>query len=591
MTESTAQLTFPQLSENRPPIQNLISQLKGLILCRVLLNTFLIVAMFWLKKYTEESERFKFMDDADPERVYTYQFYVCMTVYALSFIYAFALRILKSRRYLLIFTYGQFVGDIMYAASIVFLTGGTDSVFTFTFLLIILAAAIIFFRPGALYTASICTAVLTIIALVELNMLPYGDLLHEYRMAFIPGAAGWVEDRLFPVSVNVGLNVMAFFGVALLASWLSEQVKRGALRAREQQHSFEDLKALHQNIVNSLLTGLITIDRQRKIRFINGIAQQITTYKPEHVLGQDVIEFFRNLKHILANPHKGQALQFEETLQILGKREVYLRWSISLLRDAQNQVIGHILMFQDVTHIKAMERNVQRTENMAAIGEVAAAIAHEIRNPLAAIFGSVQLLSQLEHLDEDDKRLMSIVLRETENLNLWINDFLAYSRPTPFERDSVDLTAIVDDTLIMFRQDEDLPNVSINRTGTDNALIWGDQTRLKQVIWNLLKNAAQSMPGGGDIQVDISGNNSGVRRFLQLAVTDCGEGIPPDRVDKVFQPFFTTKDGGTGLGLAIVHRIVEDHEAEISVESEVGKGTTFRVKFPDVRHDAGVANA
>jgi len=550
-----------------------VQHLKWITLIRVLFNTLILIATIMINLHDLTR---------GGEHIYQYLYYLALVMYAACFIYTGALRSLRSARAIGILTYIQFGVDIIYASGLVFVTGGTESVFTFTFLLVIFASAIVLYRVGALFIACIAVAVIALMGLMEMDVLSYGEYFRAFRTAFIPGQLHPQFDEVdlfYRVAINVTLNSMAFIGVALLSSWLSEELRSSRLTLRRHRHSFEDLKALHQNIINSLLTGLITVDQHRRVTFFNQVAEQTTGYSQDQVLGKDVIHIFRDLKHILANPHKGQAMQYEETIQLIGKRHVYLRWSISLLKDFSDTVIGHTLMFQDVTHIKAMERNVQRTEKMAAIGELAAAIAHEIRNPLAAISGAVQLLSKTTQFEGDDFRLMSIVLRETETLNRWLTDFLSYSRPTPMDQRQLDMNRLVEDSIIMFRQDRTLKNITIEKELGDSLYVVGDEARLKQVVWNLLTNAAQSMPDGGTVCVTLNGGEVLDSSSLELSVTDEGEGIPTDRLDKVFQPFFTTKDNGTGLGLAIVHRILEDHQAGITVESDVGEGTTFRVTF------------
>ena len=550
-----------------------IQQLKWVILFRVLFNTLILVATIMINLHDLAR---------GGEHVYQYLYYLTLSMYVASFIYAAILRVAGTVRQLRLLVIAQFSFDIVYAAGLVFVTGGSESVFTFTFLLIIFASAIVLYRVGALLVASISVAVIAAMGLMEMDVLPYGEHLRAFRTAFIPGESlPSVEevDLFYRVAMNVTLNTMAFIGVALLASWLSEELRRSRITLRRHRHSFEDLKALHQNIVNSLLTGLITVDKYRRVTFFNQVAEQITNYSQDEVLGKDIIRLFRDLKHILANPHKGQAMQYEETIQVIGKRHLYLRWSISTLRDFSSNEIGHTLMFQDVTHIKAMERSVLRTEQMAAIGEMAAAIAHEIRNPLASISGAIQLLSKTSELEGDDHRLMSIVLRETNHLNRWINDFLSYSRPTPMKQSALDINRLIDDSIMMFRQDRQMQRVNIEKLDGDPIHLMGDESRLKQVMWNLLTNAAQSMPDGGTVEVELTRTSSDMANRIQLVVRDHGDGIPADRLDKVFQPFFTTKDNGTGLGLAIVHRILEDHQAKITVESEMGEGTTFRLTF------------
>ena len=549
------------------------TQLKWLTLFRVALVTVLLAA-------TVVSNLQDAMSLSD--RLFVYLYYLCTAVYVLSFGYTVALRLLKTDRELLLLTYGQFTGDIFFASALVLVTGGTDSAFTFFFSLVIIGGAIVLFRVGALYIASLSAAMLLLTGLIEVEVIPYLDFVQEYRLSFLVDEATTPAaelDRFYRMVYNVSVNALAFFGVALLASWLSEQLRTSAQEIRTQARSLEELRALHRHIVSSIPTGLVTMDNDHRITVWNRAAEQIAGRKAEEMLGEDILEVFRDLRFVLENPHKRGGLTREETTLVVNRRRRHLGWSLSPLRNAHGEPIGHTFMFQDISRVKDLERTMNRRERMAAIGELSAAIAHEIRNPLAAISGSIQLLRG-ESLSGTEKRLMDIVLRETEQLNRWITDFLNYSRPTPADRKPLDINALVDDSIIVFRRDETLSRVQVVKAEGDPMWVLGDRDRVNQVIWNLLTNAAQSMPDGGKVEVELNSIDSGSRPTMEVSVTDEGVGIPPDEEEKIFQPFFTTKERGTGLGLAVVHQIVDEHDGRITVDSEVGRGTTFRVILP-----------
>ena len=552
-------------------------QLKWLTLFRVALITVLLIAtvVFNLQDTTNVSDR-----------LYVYLYYLCTAVFVLSFGYTIAIRFMKTDRQLLLLTYAQFTGDILFASALVLVTGGTDSAFTFFFSLVIIGGAIVLFRMGAIYIASLSTLVLLAIGLMEIDVLPYVDALDEYRISFLPNDPALSADpldeidRTYRMVYNVSVNALAFFGVGFLASWLSEQLRRSAQEIRTQARSLQELRALHRHIVSSVPTGLVTIDNEHRITSFNSSAETITGLTVEQVLGYPLADFFRDLKYVLDNPKKLGGVQREESIIIVNRRRRYLGWSISPLLKASGEPIGFIFMFQDITRVKELERQSYRAEKLAAIGELSAAIAHEIRNPLAAISGSIQLLKNNVKLGGTDKRLMDIVIRETEQLNRWITDFLDYSRPPPMDRKALDITRLIDDTLTVARQDEKMNGITVERQGTDPVWVLGDEARLRQVLWNLLMNAAQAMPGDGILAVAVESVDNGSRPLVEIKVSDTGCGIPPDEQDRVFQPFFTTKERGTGLGLAVVHQIVSHHDGRIDLESEVDKGTTFRLLLP-----------
>jgi two-component system sensor histidine kinase PilS (NtrC family) len=276
----------------------------------------------------------------------------------------------------------------------------------------------------------------------------------------------------------------------------------------------------------------------------------------------------------------------------------------SILRGEQGRERGHVVIFQDVTTVAAMERELRGAERLAAVGEMAAKLAHEIRNPLASISGSIQLLRAGpagEQADRaDSARLMDIVLRETERLNGLISQFLQYSRPVPPTLEAVPVRALLEEMRELLEASKS-DDVAVECSGPEGLSVLADRDQLKQVLWNLAINAAHAMPKGGTLRFSVAVAapmpaqdwHSGGRKeewsdktrhralepWVEIAVADTGEGILPEDQNRIFEPFFTTKAEGTGLGLATVHRVIEGHGGSIRVESQEG-GTTFRLRLP-----------
>lgn len=567
--------------EPPPPLTHdarLGKKLKWLIIFRVVIVTFLLGAML----------AFDMQRPALPgEQVdHTFITAVALTMYLASAIYAVALRLASSEAALITLTLVQLFGDTLLAASLVVVTGGTDSVFSFFFSLTIVNASILLFRRGALLVATSASVLFLLIALAEMNVIPLADLFPPDLTGLSLFGAGQVRDAQKLVSsrvYNVVVNVVAFYGIAVLASYLSEQLRRSDIQHQETRTDLEDLRMLHHNIVSSIMSALVTTTRDGKISFFNPVAEQITGYKERELLGSDINALFPDLRHILSNEDKRGTLTTETTVQVLRGRTVYLQWFVSPLRDGQGNHVGQVLIFQDVSRLKDMEAQIKRAEQLAGIGRLAAGIAHEIRNPLAAISGSVQMLAQ-EGMDKDTRqRLMDIVLRETDHLNMWISDFLEFARPRRMEMLRVRLPQAVSDLLEVFRHDPTAAGVQVSLVVEGTAgVIEGDAARLRQVLWNLLKNAAQAMPGGGELTVRIGRVLRGGVPYVAIAVEDTGAGIPSGELDRIFEPFYTTKERGTGLGLATSFRIVQDHHGTIEVSSRVRAGTTFRVYLPEV---------
>jgi len=277
------------------------------------------------------------------------------------------------------------------------------------------------------------------------------------------------------------------------------------------------------------------------------------------------------------------------------EEKIYLGFSISPLTDPEGSLIGHTLIFQDITRFKEMEEQMKRVDKMAAIGLLASGMAHEIRNPLASLSGSIQVLNSELRLDNHQQHLMEISLRESERLNALITDFLLFAQPPQTHRDPWEISKIIDETVELFRHSPSFRNgieiVRPNHQGDIEARV--DRDQLKQVIWNLLINAAQAMDREGQIGIQMdkeheafwgagprsSGAKKG-KEWVKISISDSGGGISSQDKEKIFEPFFTTKEGGTGLGLSIVHKIIENHDGRIRVESEMGRGSTFTIFLP-----------
>jgi len=279
--------------------------------------------------------------------------------------------------------------------------------------------------------------------------------------------------------------------------------------------------------------------------------------------------------------------------------DLHLGFSISTLRDSKEMVRGKIVIFQDLTRIMEMEEQVRRSEKLAAIGQLAAGIAHEIRNPLASVSGSIQLLKRELKLDLENKRLMDIVLRETDRLNALISEFLLFAQPSQKQCESVDVKYLIEDTLDLFvNNPEWRKKIELRKNIEAGIRLRANPEQIRQILWNLIVNAVQAMSEGGTLTVtskmvheDEAGEKytpesyHGVKMgnlgasYVEISIGDTGIGIRPENLDKIFDPFYTTKESGTGLGLAIVYRIIEDYHGNISVKSELGRGTVFTIRL------------
>lgn len=476
----------------------------------------------------------------------------------------------------------QLTGDALFAAGLVFITGGTASVFTFFFSVAILLAAILLYRAGALYVATLSALLLLAIGMMEMGVLSASTWLVEMQLSGVGplDPVGVESQSIATIGKNLIVNVVAFYAVAFLASYLADQLRRTDAQIQQSQMSLQDLRLLHRNIVNSIQSGLITVNPNREISFFNHVAEQLTAYSASEMVGHDITRYFSDLKQIFSNEDKLQSQTEELTCQVFRGKLSYIRWTISPLRDARGDTIGYVLIFDDVTRVREMEEAVQYAERFASVGRMAAAIAHEIRNPLASISGSIQLLSNSLDLDDDNRRLMNIVGRETDSLNDWISDFLIYARPRLGDRVPVDLHRMVSDALTVLKHDEKSANIDVGFEADSGALVLADPAYIKQVVWNIINNAVQAMPDGGRLDVSIDPLDDERGSFHRICFSDSGRGITDEVKGRLFEPFFTTKATGTGLGLATVFRVVTEHGGFVSVHSEPGLGASFSVDLP-----------
>jgi len=488
------------------------------------------------------------------------------------------------------FAFIQHIVDVFLITLLIYLTGGIESFFVIAYIFSIISGSIILYKRGAYFVASMSS-----IAYGAFLDLEYYGLIHPMYNSLSSGYDYSSSYVLYRISVYV----VAFFVVAFLSSHLAEELRRKRGELIQKQDDYERLEAFNRDIVQSLDSGLLTIDSRGKITSFNKTAQKILELKPEELEQGQIQRLFPDIDEALfsltensptANPYQ----RYETTFVDKTGKTLYLGFSISPLRDNNDQVTGKTFIFQDITRFKEMEEQVKRSDRMATIGEFAAGIAHEIRNPLTSLSGSIQVLKEDLELKGANRHLMDIILRESERLNNLITDFLLFAQPSRINKEKVDIGDLIDQTLRLF---ENSPGhnraIKIVKDLKKKIFLLGDPHQLKQLFWNLFINAAQIMPNGGELRVNLETVNAhgtsnplkGARKgevapFAKISVSDSGDGIKPEEKEKIFEPFFTTKEGGTGLGLAIVHRIVENHEGFISVISQLHKGATFDIFLP-----------
>jgi two-component system sensor histidine kinase PilS (NtrC family) len=505
--------------------------------------------------------------------------------YLLTILYG---QVLKHIRALTLFTYCQMAVDIGLETSLVVATRGLASPFTFLYLISIISASMILYRRGGM-AAAWASSILYGMA----GGLQYYGIIQVGTEVLQPREAVY----------SLLINIVAFFTVALLSSNLAEKLKQARQSLHEKETGLTELKAFHENIVQSISSGLLTADLAGRVTSFNRAAQEITGLSWEEVKWRRCVEVFpwKGLQEFYEDPLKidRSSRHDVETKRKDGSR-LLLGVTLSPLRDEQNRVAGVVGTFQDLTKIRGLEEEMQKQEKMASIGEMAAGMAHEIRNPLAALSGSMQVLRKELVLNDEHRHLMEIALKETDRLNNIITEFLYYARPSPLNYKSCDLNRLLDETLQLLKNSRDYHKGIQIRTafGREPVLAMVDPDQMKQVFWNLSINAVQAMPAGGVLTVAAAARNWGKDRaacrlsipewsgegnpihYTEIIFEDNGEGIRREHLHRIFAPFFTTKSHGSGLGLAIVHRIIEDHGGRVWAESKVEKGSRFTIQLP-----------
>ncbi|HEV8310573.1 MAG TPA: ATP-binding protein [Methylomirabilota bacterium] len=471
--------------------------------------------------------------------------------------------------------------DILLETALIYVTGGTFSLFTFIYLFSILATSIVVTPRRSFVTAAV-------------SVLCHGLLLDLQFYRVIPPVGQFaarqdvVAEGSFTILL-ISANVCASFTVAYLATYLAEQLRQVRWQARRTEASLAELQVQHEDIVQSVSSGLVTFDRDgrtltanRTVETLSGRAQRELQRHPFDRIFQQAPAFSQlwdDLRTWMRQP-----CRFPANLVRADGSVIPIGVSASLLRHGSGEPMGVICSFQDLSDIKRMEAQVRHADRLAAIGRLAAGLAHEIRNPIASIRGSVEVLRQNLKPQGADRRLMDIVLRESDRLDGTITEFLEFSRPRRREPVLTDVTAIMDEILLLLGQQAGhaLRTVKEYPDGTVKAYV--DPAQVRQALWNLCRNAVDAMPQGGTLRVAARLNRAAWngRGVVEIVVEDTGPGVAPEHLPHIFEPFYTTKPDGTGLGLAIVHRIIEEHEGEIRVETREGGGARFVVAVPGV---------
>jgi two-component system sensor histidine kinase PilS (NtrC family) len=528
--------------------------LAWLVRVRILILTFLLVIQLAVAHLT-------------PTRL-PLRFFVSTILlwYALSLFYALLLSFWQEHR---LQASLQVLTDLVLVSLVVHQTGGWDSSLNFLYPLVIIVASILLPRVWAYLVAA-------------LAFILYGTVLELNYYGVVKSYCTTHPD-LKTLQGIIFVNLFAFLAVAYLAGQLVAKLRQARVQLKDASGALEDLQILHENIIQSISSGLITTGLDGRITLVNSAAQKLLARAPDQLLGKPVTGLFLD-----ALPNAESQTHAEVRFDTPGTFRKTVRVRVAALNVPERGALGYVYALDDLTEIRRLEREVRMQDRLAAVGRLAAAIAHEIRNPLTSIAGSVSMLSGVPEMNEEHRRLLDIVTRESQRLNGIITDFLAYSRGKQYHFDKADLVPLLEDTLTLMRHRMTAENTGItieSRVAVPEAWVLADGDKIKQVFWNFAENAVRAMRDGGTLKVSIERLGDD----WQVSFADTGTGMTPQQTEKIFEPFQSNFEGGTGLGLAVVYQIVQAHEGKVWARSKPGQGTTFvlRLRRLDAERQAG----
>lgn len=547
---------FPMLNDAKNWFisEEMTRKLQNLIIGRLLVIFLLLVAV-WIF----HSGPLKLSLEYFPREM----LFVLLISVGLTIAYFFILRLNQNYKWQVRI---QFLLDSLLITWLVWRTGDLTSPYIMLYIVLISVAGFFLSARETILTAAICVFLFT-----GLSVLSAASIIHSF---------GNLPEMHRIVQI-IGFNVAAFLIVGLLASHLSARKASGE-RLKETTKTLANLRLLHERIIESIRSGLITTDLNGKIFSFNAAAAEITGYTADQMIGKPIRTLSEGISKSISsllNNFDDHPSRLETELITPEGFFVHIGYSISPLISEDGEITGLIITFQDLTEVRTMEESIRRKDRLAAVGRVAAGLAHEIRNPLGAMRGAIQVLQMNTPPDSAQAGLMEIILHESDRLNKIITNFLTYARPRVSNFSEVDVREAINETFMLLKHSPDVRENHILEADLPDKpiLISADPTQLKQIFWNLARNSLKAMPEGGTLSVKTE---KIARDRIRILFTDTGCGMSPQQVEKLFEPFSGSTTGGTGLGLSIVYQIVRDHNGTINVRSRENEGTTISIELP-----------
>jgi two-component system sensor histidine kinase PilS (NtrC family) len=489
-------------------------------------------------------------------------------VYAVSLVYIALLRWLEAR--VEIQANIQFVGDLLVITGLVYYFGGLASPFSiFYFIVVIVAATLLGQRPaltiGALAWVMYATMVLAL----------------AYHLVTLPGGVAAEPPSRVQLIYNLGVHLLGLLAMAWLSSRLAQNVAQAESALRRKGVQVANLEVFNRDVIESIPSGLITTDMEGRITSANRAAEEILGVEAHSLDRKSIfaIDFLTSeqWQGLLSNDSREHRTR-RELIYKRGETSRFIGYALTQLASAEGKPSGYILIFQDLTDWRQLQDELRLKDRMAAVGELAAGIAHEIGNPLAAISGSVQMLAGSYEGEPAQNRLLEITLKESQRLDRTLRSFLKFARPKDRANVRFDIAELLAENLKLLRHSSEVAeNHSLElELNSSSVALEADPDQISQIFWNLARNALRAMSDGGTLTVVGQPVGSNYR----ISFADTGRGMDDEERARLFHPFKSFFDGGTGIGMAIVYRIVEEHGGRLTVESEAGSGTTIAVELP-----------
>jgi len=534
----------------------LTQKIQSLIIGRLLV-VFLILVASWIWN----SGRLRLSFDDFPRGL----FFVFLISVGLTIAYFFILRL--SRNYT-VQVRVQFFFDALLITWLVWRTGDLTSPYITLYIVLVSIASAFLMARETILLASFCVLLFAVLSL-------------SVAMGFLNSFG--VTPSSEKIVQIIAFNGGALLLVGLLAARLSDRSASGE-ELKQTAKTLASLRLLHERIVESIRSGLITTDLEGNIYTLNSAACEITGYTSDQLIGRSIATLFGDIEQSMSLTFESieigeQPPRFEADLITPEGFAVRVGYGISSLFSETGETTGLIITFQDLTEIRSMEESVRRKDRLAAVGRVAAGLAHEIRNPLGAMRGAIQVLDSQTPRGTAQASLMEIILRESDRLNKIISNFLTYARPRVSNFSEIDVREAIGDTVMLLKHSPDVKEQHKLETILPRGpvLLAADPTQLKQIFWNLARNALNAMPEGGVLKVET---DKIAYNRVRIVFTDTGCGMSPEQVERLFEPFSDSTTGGTGLGLSIVYQIIRDHNGTINVRSRENEGTTITIELP-----------